>query len=51
LHEKQVTQGYTCISKVLNKINIYMKLSTNMKTCMKVGNTSQNVRIIKTRLY
>ena len=26
LHKKQMTQGYTCISKALTKINIYMKL-------------------------
>jgi len=33
---RQVTQGYTCISKVLNKINIYMKLNTlSWKICTK----------------
>ena len=32
-----MTQGYTCISQVLIKINIYMKLDIKMKTCIKQG--------------
>ena len=42
LHNKQVTQGYTCISNSFNKIYIYMKLNSNMKIRTKIGNTSQN---------
>ena len=49
MHEGKWLKECICIANSLDKIDIYIKLNINLK--LRMVDTSQNVWIIKTRLY
>ena len=50
MHEGEWLKGCICITISLDKIDIYMKFKHEHENMYKMENTSQNVRVIKTRL-